>query len=365
MQMHKMRVLVLGNGLAGSEVQAVGLAQRLLNCYSSSHVNFSVKRFPLKSALYERMPNRMLAVFGQMCSNPYLGYDKSSVQSYVEEFAPNVVIGCGRSTVLLNLAIKLHNPEITSVQILKPYLSAKTVAPLDVVALPRHDGHSHSEIFSSPFTIKDYEDGPVVKTILGAIHDKTQPVLDRAKDMHKDSFGHLRAPRISVLVGAPHRHCYYSCEELETILADIYENLQTCGGTLSVIASRRTPPKFVKALSNGPGQFWGPGSHAPNPYLGALSLSDALIVTPDSITMTCEALAADPPLGSFVMMPEIAQGKFRHFFEDVKCCDHKGSLRDDLHLSPRLFLLDSSKRDEGVDELVNDILDIFNKKRPG
>jgi mitochondrial fission protein ELM1 len=378
----KLRILVLGNGLAGSEVQAIGLAQRLLQRSAPSHRgDYRVERFPPRSSLFRRMPNRMLACLSDVCGDAYLGFDKRAVEKSVAEFAPNIVIGCGRSTAVLNRAMKLHHPGLTSVQILNPYLGAKALASFDVIALPRHDNDDHG----GQGNIEDVPGGgggpPIMKWISGAIHDKTGSLLEEAKQLHGGTIGSQPAPRVTVLVGAPHRHSNYTVKQLQSVVEDLNRRVEAAGGSLCVLASRRTPPEMLEALSSGPGRFWGPGSPPPNPYVGALALSDALVVTPDSITMAREALSAAPRLGTYLMMPETTRGKFRRFFHEYLCAvpppsreqpeNEEGGVlaakthfdvdvEEQLHLSPCVSLLKETEAgDDDVEELVDAVLNLL------
>ncbi len=366
----ELRILVLGNGLAGSEVQAIGLAKRLLQRSApNKRGTYFVGRFPPRSSLFRRMPNRMLAFLSDFCGDTYLGFDEAAVEKSVAEYAPNVVIGCGRSTAVLNRGIKLRHPAVTSVQILNPYLGAKSLAALDVVALPRHDGKEDGRQDGRACGRQDH-DRPIVKFISGAIHDKTEFVLEEAKLRHRDTIGVHPAPRVAILVGAPHRQSNYTTFQLQTAVVDVNRRIEAAGGSLTILASRRTPPEMLEALSNGPGYFWGPGSPSPNPYVGALALSDALVLTPDSITMTREALSAAPRLGTYLMMPEVTQGKFRRFFEQYLSTVPRSSLlsrqSDDfdferlLQLSPCMSLLkDTETEEDDIEDLVDVVLGLF------
>ena len=62
---------------------------------------------------------------------------------------------------------------------------------------------------------------------------------------------------------------------------------------------------------------WSPGDKGKNPYLGALATADAVFVTPDSMTMTCEALSSNPNHGVHVLMSDVPQGKFYRFFNTL------------------------------------------------
>ena len=63
---------------------------------------------------------------------------------------------------------------------------------------------------------------------------------------------------------------------------------------------------------------WSPSDGGENPYVHALATSDAVVVTPDTITMTSEALSSNCSEGAYVMMSDIPTGKFQVFFKQLQ-----------------------------------------------
>jgi len=106
----------------------------------------------------------------------------------------------------------------------------------------------------------------------------------------------LPRPRVGVLIGGPRRGlaldgAAYLGRLIELLLARHARE----GGSLLVLASRRTPPTLMAALRTAllgiPGLVWSGRDDGRNPYHGVLGWADRLVVTPDSVNMLSEACA--------------------------------------------------------------------------
>jgi mitochondrial fission protein ELM1 len=320
------RVVVLGNGLVGSEVQAVGLARRLLAAAGGNAPAPppTLVRIP-PSTVARRLPNRAhVAVATHLARDPLWGFDAVAVHAALAEHRPDVVVGCGRTTAVLNRGIKTLHPTVTTVQILSPYLPLRGCGAadgFDVVVLPRHDDGGGGSGDGGGGA--GAGEGAQVQWMTGSLHDKSPSVLADARAAFADELGAFPAPRVALLVGAPHRRCRYSAEALRAAADALAAGVAACGGSLIVLASRRTPAGTPAALRQVladracAGMVWAPGDAAPNPYTGALALSDAIVLSPDSMTMASEALSCRPVLGVSVLMRDTASGKFRRFFDGL------------------------------------------------
>ncbi len=97
---------------------------------------------------------------------------------------------------------------------------------------------------------------------------------------------------------------------------------KSLGGSLMVSTSRRTNPNTLRAfLESLDGEVkifnWHEGK-GQNPYLGYLALSDAVIVTGDSMSMCTEACATGRPVFIYAPVGMIAEKHNRlhkHLFE--------------------------------------------------
>ena len=361
------RILVLGNNLIGSEVQAVGLARRcLLKLSQTNNIDF-VRILPSKWIQY--LPTQIHQFVSNLIDDPYLGYDHKVIQHTLKTCQPDLIVGCGRSTVMLNRGIKQQHPHITTVQILNPYISS---SHFDYIILPRHDTLPKESIENN------------VLLMTGSIHNKTTDVLNDAREnvrLEHTELYKMPLPRVALLLGASHStHCKYNSQQLENSIIQIIKHVQKCKGSILAIGSRRTPPENMKRIRNVliksecPHVSWSPcdtnikdkdvnGKNAvptKNPYVAVLALADAIVVTPDSITMTSEAISAKPLSGVHVMLSDVPSGKFRRFFEEI-WETNKGDPKSDQKDVNQQTVLDLSNASSCVRRLkINAISDADN-----
>ncbi|MFT5538567.1 MAG: mitochondrial fission protein ELM1 [Alphaproteobacteria bacterium] len=201
---------------------------------------------------------------------------------------PDILITCGRRSVAPALAVKRASrksggPGTYLIHIQNPRVSLKR---FDTVVVPAHDGVG----------------GDNVIECLGSVHGLTVPRLAAIAEAQRPRFAHLARPLVTVLVGGPSRA--YTIEAGEIVaLADRLRALQEATGCgLAVVPSRRTGlanVALLRARLEGTGAYIWDGIVL-NPYLALIGLADALIVTCDSVNMTCEAAASGKPV--YVMM---------------------------------------------------------------
>jgi mitochondrial fission protein ELM1 len=114
------------------------------------------------------------------------------------------------------------------------------------------------------------------------------------------------------------------------LAAELLRRQRVEGGSLLVLASRRTPPALIELmrqrLAGTTGLIWAGDDDGSNPYPGVLGWADRLVVTPDSVNMLSEACAVGCPVQTLVTAPLPA--KIERF--------HRA-----LHDAGRLYPLDS------------------------
>ena len=274
---------IVTDGSAGMEIQCSGLAEAL-------GLDFAVKRIATKRPWRWLPPKLWL--------NPLDHLDKSG--DSLEAPWPDVLITCGRQSIPANLAIKKANGDKTfTIHIQSPNCDA---ASFDLVIVPEHDKLR----------------GPNVLVCLGALSQITPKKLKEAGEKFKPVTDRLPSPVVTVLIGGSNR-CYEMTEEVVRDLARKLKTLhQETGCSFLITTSRRTGAENEKilksALENVPHQLWtGEGE---NPYFGYLSLSDALIVTGDSVNMVCEACSMGKPVHIY----ELPGGnpKFNYFHKSMQ-----------------------------------------------
>lgn len=189
---------------------------------------------------------------------------------------PAVAIGCGRSAALFTRMLRDETARrCHTVQILDPRIDP---AHWDTVIAPRHDRLT----------------GTNVLQLLGSLNPIDDAWLEDGREA-SPALGELPRPRVGVLLGGPrtgiHIDEHYAQQLAERLLA----RQRAEGGSVLVLASRRTPTAVIQAMRirmrGIPGLIWTGQDDGSNPYPGVLGWADRLVVTPDSVNMLSEACA--------------------------------------------------------------------------
>ena len=263
---------VITDGAAGNQRQALALAARL--------------DMPIHHLQFEpRAPWSWLA--------PRLGLGAGFALSETQrrQFGPpwpSIAIGCGRMSALYTRLLRPRSHgECYTVQILDPRMDP---SHWDTVIAPQHDQC----------------DGPNVLHPLGSLNPIDDAWLEDAREA-SPAFVDLPRPRVGVLLGGPRKGIDMDAAYVEALAAKLLARQRVEGGSLLVLASRRTPPALVelmrRRLVGVPGLTWSGPSDGSNPYPGVLGWADRLVVTPDSVNMLSEACAVGCPVHTLVISP--------------------------------------------------------------
>lgn len=198
---------------------------------------------------------------------------------------PAVAIGCGRAAALFTRMLRpLSTGRCHTVQILDPRLDTHL---WDTVIAPRHD---------------DLEGSNVLRP-LGSLNPVDREWLADGRDACPE-FDELPRPRIGVLLGGPRRGIALDAAYARDLAMHLLERQRKEGGSVLVLASRRTPSALIELfrtlLKGVPGLLWTGPDDGSNPYPGVLGWADRLVVTPDSVNMLSEACAVGCPVLTFV-----------------------------------------------------------------
>lgn len=201
---------------------------------------------------------------------------------------PTVAIGCGRAAALFTRMLRpLSAGHCHTVQILDPRLDPGL---WDTVIAPRHDGL----------------EGANVLRPLGSLNTVDDQWLADGRDACSH-FEELPQPRVGVLLGGPRRGIALDAGYARALGMRLLERQRQEGGSLLVLASRRTPAALIETLrpmlGGIPGLLWAGRADGPNPYPGVLGWADRLVVTPDSVNMLSEACAVGCPVLTFANAP--------------------------------------------------------------
>lgn len=210
---------------------------------------------------------------------------------------PPIAIGCGRQAALATRLLRESGAR--AVQILDPRINPNH---WDLVIVPEHDGLR----------------GENVLTLGGSLHPVDDDYLMRALSAFP-ALALLPEPHNVVLVGGPSKHAALELEAFLTLLRQVAATARAEAGSLSVIASRRTPPAWRKALlsvdADLPGLRWRDTGDGANPYAGLMAYADRIVCTPDSVNMLSEAAATWAPM--YLWATHVIRGRPRTFVDSL------------------------------------------------
>ena len=208
----------------------------------------------------------------------------------------NVVISCGRKSVIPSLLLKKKfKDKITNIHIQDPKVS---LSNFDFVVAPEHDGLIGENVISSK----------------GAIHYLTEKELDENISYLKPRINKEKI--VTLIVGGPNKYYDYKETEIENIFYKIKQNFLNNGYQLILIPSMRTPKKIIEKAKN----YFDEDQVIitdidKKAYLSSLRLADHIVVTCDSTSMISEAAITSKPI-YVAHMPHIKNNdRFKKFFE--------------------------------------------------
>ncbi len=214
---------------------------------------------------------------------------------------PAVASGCGRAAAYYTRLLRsLSESGTYTVQILDPRIDP---ACWDTVIAPRHDGLR----------------GPNVLNPIGSLNPVDETWLAEGRDVCP-GFVELPGPRVAVLVGGPRTGIAIDSAYAEALADRLVARQRSEGGSVLVLASRRTPGAVIavlrERLAGIPGVVWSSDEEGINPYPAAMGWADRLVVTPDSINMLSEACAVGCPVQTLVTGP--LPDKFARFHRALR-----------------------------------------------
>ena len=199
---------------------------------------------------------------------------------------PSLVVSSGRRTELVARWVKARSPATRLVHLGRPWSHP---AAFDlVVTTPQHFVPQSANVLTNLFPL----------------HRLDQARLSAARDVWAPRLAGLGKPRVVVLLGGNSGACVYTQALAQRFATEAQALLEEHGGgTLLVASSRRTPPGFVTAFT---GHLtcanlvydWRdlePADPHANPYFGFLAWGDMFVVSPESVSMTVEALLTGKP----------------------------------------------------------------------
>jgi len=254
------RVLLLGSGKAGHEINAVGVAEALGASYEMKRVE-------------PRRPFLWLSPFGPV--------DPRDAALFKPPL-PDIVLASGRVTVPYLRAFKrAGGARVFAVFLQDPRFAR---ASMDLIWVPEHDRHRGANVIAT----------------LTSPHPFSPRRLAAARAAPDARLAELPNPRCAIVLGGPSGAQHFTAADL-TRMTEAVRAIVGQGFSIMATPSRRTPPELLAAVREGlgaaPGFVWdGSGE---NPYASILALADAVLVTGDSANMVGEATATGAPVYVF------------------------------------------------------------------
>jgi hypothetical protein len=254
------RVLLLGSGKAGHEINAVGVAEALGAPYELKRVN-------------PRRPFLWMSPFG-----PVDPRDAALLKPPL----PDIVLASGRVTVPYLRAFKRAGGARVFAAFLQDPRFAR--ASMDLIWVPEHDRYR----------------APNVIATLTSPHPFSPRRLAATRAAPDARLAALPAPRCAVVLGGPSGAQHFTSGDLAR-MTEAVRAIVGQGFSIMATPSRRTPPELAAAVGEGlgdaPGFLW--DGNGDNPYASILALADAILVTGDSANMVGEATATGAPVHVF------------------------------------------------------------------
>ena len=210
----------------------------------------------------------------------------------------DLVISCGRKSVIPSAIIKKKNTNIFTIHIQDPKVNYKN---FDVIIAPEHDDLKGENVISSK----------------GSIHYITQPEIEKAKNYLVNKFQNENI--VSLILGGPTKYYSFSNEELIQVFRKIKSNFISQGHKVLVIPSMRTPKRIIDlAIKEFVKEGFVVNLVNKQAYLSALALATNIVVTCDSTSMISEAAASGKPIFVAHMEPKKNNYRFKKFFQLFK-----------------------------------------------
>ena len=286
--MGKLKALLLTQGMHGMISQVEGMAKALNAEYRHKIVRLS---FP-----WNLIPAKFTPVSAVILK------DKIHI---TEEEMPDLVISCGRKSVVPSILLKKKNPKIFTIHVQDPKVSLNN---FDAIIAPEHDDLNGNNVFSTK----------------GAIHYITEEEIEKAKPYLVKKINSTKI--ISLILGGPNKYYSFDDKQLIEIFNKIKSNFVSDGYKVIVIPSMRTPKSSIElAKKEMDSCGYVVSSVDKQAYLSAYALANYVIVTCDSTSMISEAATSGKPIFVAHMSAKKNNYRFKRFFELFK---HMGITRD-------------------------------------
>ena len=279
--MRKLKALLLTQGMHGMISQVEGMAKALNAEYSHKIVRLN---FP-----WSLIPPKFTPI------SKIILKDKTYL---TENETLDLIISCGRKSVIPSILLKKKNPKIFTIHIQNPKVSFKN---FDAIVVPEHDNLNGDNVYSSK----------------GAIHYITEQEINKAKPYLSDKIKSQKL--VSLILGGPNKYYSFDKDQLNKIFNEIRSNFISKGYAVIVIPSMRTPKMIIDlAIKEFGADGYVVNSVDKQAYLSAFALATNIVVTCDSTSMISEAATSGKPIFVAHMKAKKNNYRFKKFFKLFK-----------------------------------------------
>ena len=279
--MLKPKALLLTEGYHGMISQVEGLAKAL-------NADFQHRIVKLKW-LWNYIPPKLSPVSRLILKN----------EQYITENEKfDLVISCGRKSVIPSIFIKKKNKKIFTIHIQNPKVRFNN---FDLIVAPEHDELKGENVITSK----------------GAIHYITRLEIEKARSYLLDKIQNEKI--VSLILGGPNKYYNFSNEELTNIFGEIKSSFISQGYKAIIIPSMRTPKRIIDlAITEFLIDGFVVNSVDKQAYLSSLAIANSIVVTCDSTSMISEAATSGKPIYIAHMKAKKNNYRFKRFFKLFK-----------------------------------------------
>ena len=279
--MGKLKALLLTQGMHGMISQVEGMAKALNTEFSHKIVRLNLP--------WNLIPPKFTPISEVVLK------DKTYI---AEEEIPDLIISCGRKSVVPSILLKKKNPKIFTIHIQNPKVNLKN---FDAIVSPEHDNLNGENVYTSR----------------GAIHYITEAEIEKAKPYLLKKINSNKV--VSLILGGPNKYYSFDANQLIQIFNKIKSNFVSEGYKVIVIPSMRTPKVSIELAKKEMGSC----GHVVNSvdkqaYLSAYALANYIVVTCDSTSMISEAATSGKPIFIAHMNAKRNNYRFKRFFDLFK-----------------------------------------------
>ena len=279
--MKKLKTLLLTEGMHGMISQVEGMARALNTEFDHKIVRLS---FP-----WNLVPPKFTPI-----SNIILK-DKIYID---DNEIPDLIISCGRKSVVPSIFLKRKNSKIFTIHIQDPKVSYKN---FDAIVAPEHDNLKGDNIYQSK----------------GAIHYITEQEISKARQYLVDK---IKSEKIvSLILGGPNKYYSFNSDQIINIFNQIKSIFVSNGYKVIIIPSMRTPKETIDlAVREMSSCSYVVNKVDKQAYLSAYALANYVVVTCDSTSMISEAATSGKPIFVAHMKSKKNNYRFKRFYELFK-----------------------------------------------